>query len=57
MIGKAYKRFYFVSLSVLLLLSVYPLVNGVRIAWLSIVNGAVKPEQYAKYVVPYTAIC
>lgn len=57
MTDKTYKRFYLISLSVLLLLSVYPLVNGVRIAWLNIVNGAVKPEQYAKYIVPYTAIC
>ncbi len=57
MLNKAYRRFYIVSLAVLILLSAYPVVNGLRIAYLSIVNGAVKPEQYAKYVVPYTAIC
>lgn len=57
MFDRAYKRFYIISLSVLLALSAYPVINGVRIACLSIANGAVKPEQYARYVVPYTAIC
>ena len=51
------KRFYIISLAVLAVLSVYPLINGARMAYFSIVNGAIEPEQYAKYVVPYTAIC
>lgn len=57
MISKEYKRSYLISMAVLLALSVYPIVNGSRIAYLSMVNGAIEPEQYAKYVVPYTAIC
>lgn len=57
MINKEYKRFYLISMAVLLALSVYPIVNGSRIAYLSMVNGAIEPQQYAKYIVPYTAIC
>ena len=57
MSDKGYKRFYLVSLAVLLVLSAYPLVNGVYMAFLSIANGAIEPEQYAKYVVPYAAMC
>jgi len=51
------KRFYITSLAVLAVLSAYPLINGARMAYLSAVNGAIEPEQYAKYVVPYAAIC
>lgn len=54
---KQYKRFYVISIAVLLALSAYPLINGARMAVLSIRNGLLEPEQYAKYVVPYTAIC
>lgn len=54
---KQYKRFYFISLAVLLLLSAYPLINGTRMAWLSIQNGGIEPAQYAKYVIPYAAMC
>ena len=57
MMNTQYKRFYFLSLAVLFLLSAYPLINGVKMAILSIQNGAVEPEQYAKYVVPYAAMC
>gem|GEM_PF-453626 len=51
------KRFYIISLVVLVVLSAYPLINGVRMLFFSVRNGAITPEQYAKYVVPYTAIC
>lgn len=57
MFKEAYRRFCIFSLLILLVISAYPVVNGLRIAYISIVNGALKPEQYAKYVVPYTAIC
>lgn len=50
-------KFYWLTLAVLLILSAYPLINGVRMAFLSIANGAIEPEQYAKYVVPYAAMC
>ena len=51
-----YRRFYLLSLAVLTLLCLYPLVNGGRMAALSIAQGAIQPEQYAKYVVPYAAM-
>ena len=51
------KRFYIISIATLAVLSGYPLVNGIRMAVLNAVNGALEPEQYAKYVVPYAAIC
>lgn len=57
MIKKEYQRFYWLSLIILSVLSAYPLVNGVRMAYLSMANGAIEPQQYAKYVVPYGAIC
>lgn len=54
---RRYWRSYFMSLAVLLVLSAYPLINGVRIAYISITRGSLEPEQYAQYVVPYAAIC
>ncbi len=54
---KRHKRFYWLTLAVLLALSAYPLINGVRMVYLSIMNGAIGPEQYAKYVIPYSAMC
>ncbi len=55
--SKEYRRFYLLSLAVLLALSAYPLINGVRMAYWSVTNGSIAPEQYAKYVVPYAAMC
>jgi hypothetical protein len=54
---RSYRRFYVFSLAVLLALSAYPVFNGARMAFLGITDGAVSPEAYAKYVVPYAAIC
>lgn len=54
---KINKRFYLLTLGVLAVLSAYPLINGVRMAIISVTSGALEPEQYAKYVVPYAAIC
>ncbi|MCL1809665.1 MAG: hypothetical protein FWG42_07885 [Clostridiales bacterium] len=51
------KRYYIISLATLAVLSAYPVANGIRIAFLNLANGAIEPEQYAKYVVPYAAIC
>ena len=51
------KRFYVLSLLILAMLSAYPLLNGVRMAYISASSGALEPQQYAKYVVPYAAIC
>ncbi|MCL1847557.1 MAG: hypothetical protein FWF91_06275 [Coriobacteriia bacterium] len=55
--AKVDRRFYFLSLAVLAVLSAYPLINGIQMAWISITNGALEPEQYVRYVVPYAAIC
>lgn len=52
-----YRKFYWLSLAFLIALSAYPLVNGVRIAYISISDGAVEPDQYARYVIPYAAMC
>lgn len=52
-----YRKFYWLTLAVLLALSSYPLINGVRIAYISLADGAVEPGQYARYVIPYTAMC
>lgn len=51
------KKFYWLTLAVLLILSAYPIINGARMAYLGFVNGAIEPWQYAKYVIPYTAMC
>ena len=51
------RRFYFLSLATLFVLSAYPLINGARMMYISMTNGALEPEQYAKYVIPYAAIC
>ncbi len=55
--NKAIKRFYWLTLLILLVLSAYPLINGVRMIYLSITNGSIEPEQYSKYVIPYAALC
>ena len=55
--NKSYRRFYIGTLVVLLSLSAYPLVNGIRMIGLAVQNGAVEAEQYAKYVIPYFALC
>lgn len=57
MINKEYRRFYIIALTVLLVLSAYPIINGARMAYISIVSGAIEPAQYAKYVIPYAAMC
>jgi len=54
---KSNKRFYFTAIGVLLALSAYPLVMGIKIVILQLLNGSIRPEDYARYVIPYTAIC
>jgi hypothetical protein len=51
------RRYYLFFLAALALLSAYPLINGARMAYLSLTQGAIEQEQYAKYVAPYAAIC
>ena len=57
MINRNDRRFYFVSLAVLLALSAYPIISGTRMVFLSALNGAIEPQDYAKYVVPYGPMC
>ncbi|MBE3101064.1 MAG: hypothetical protein IMZ47_02195 [Firmicutes bacterium] len=54
---KSNQKFYLTSLGVLLVLSAYPLVMGMKIVILQLLNGSIRPEDYARYVIPYTAIC
>ena len=53
----AARKFYLLNILILLILAAYPLIGGVRMAAFHIANGILEPEQYVKYVVPYTAIC
>ncbi len=50
------KRTYAWCLAAVAALSAYPLFFGVRIAVLALVNGGIEPWQYARYVIPYTAV-
>lgn len=54
---RSYKHFYWGALAILLFISAYPLINGVRMICLFLANGAIEPDQYARYVIPYAAIC
>lgn len=54
---KSVRKYYLISLAVLLALSAYPLVMGLKIVFLQLQNGGVRPEDYARYVIPYTAVC
>lgn len=55
--GKSYHKFYFTVLGVLIALSAYPMIMGIKIIILQYQNGSIRPEDYARYVIPYTAIC
>lgn len=57
MMEKSWRKFYFSSLGVLLALSAYPVILGIKIIILQLQNGSIRPEDYARYVIPYTAIC
>ena len=54
---KPLRRFYVVSLGILAALSIYPVVMGLKIIVIQLLNGSIRPEDYARYVIPYTAIC
>lgn len=54
---KSYCKFYFFTLGVLLALSAYPIIMGIKIIILQLQNGSIRPADYARYVIPYTAIC
>ena len=54
---KTSRKYYFLMLGVLAALSAYPVVMGAKIIILQWQNGGIRPEDYARYVIPYTAIC
>lgn len=54
---KRVKRFYWSALLVLIVLSSYPIVMGARVFVIHMMNGSIQPEDYANYVIPYTAVC
>jgi hypothetical protein len=55
--SKSVRKYYLISLGILLALSAYPLVMGVKIIVLQIMQGGIRPTDYARYVIPYTAVC
>lgn len=48
---------YLLTLAILLALSAYPIIMGFKIIFLQFRDGSVGPGDYARYVIPYTAIC
>jgi hypothetical protein len=57
MMTKASRRFYLISLGVLLAMSAYPVAMGLKIIVLQLLHGSIRPQDYTRYVIPYTAIC
>ncbi len=55
--AKSALKFYLLTMGILLGLSAYPLVMGLKIVFLFWKEGGIAPEEYARYVIPYTAIC
>ena len=51
-----YRKYYLLSLAVIVAVSVYPLYMGVRVLAKMAQNGAVPIEEYPKYIIPYTPI-
>lgn len=52
-----YKKFYLLSLTALVLASVYPIIVGAQAIISYISNGFVAAQDYGKYVIPYAPIC
>lgn len=52
-----YKSFYISSLVIIILLSVYPIYMGTKVLLQHYQNGFVSPDEYPKYIIPYTPIC
>ena len=52
-----YKRFYLLSLAILLLASVYPIYMGITTLFHYAQNGYIDVANYQKYIIPYTPIC
>ncbi|HHY81222.1 MAG TPA: hypothetical protein GX505_00890, partial [Clostridiales bacterium] len=54
---KPVKKFYWAVFFIILLLSAYPIVMGAKIVILYIRHGVIRPDDYANYVIPYSALC
>ena len=52
-----YKKFYLLSLSIIVLASIYPIYMGVATLGSYLQNGFVSSTDYHKYIIPYTPIC
>lgn len=52
-----YKSFYFLSLLVIVLASVYPIYMGIVTLGSYLYNGSINVANYKKYIIPYTPIC
>ena len=50
------KKVYLISLSIVLLASVYPLYMGATVLWAYVQNGGIDAANYPTYVIPYAPI-
>lgn len=55
--NKEYKRCYWISVGLVVVLSVYPIYMGVVTLVQFLQNGWVDAQHYPKYVIPYTPLC
>lgn len=54
---KQYGMFYMVSLSILVIMSLYPIYMGITAFIAYSQNGFISSEEYPKYIIPYTPMC
>ncbi len=54
--NKKYICYYTLSLAVIVLLSIYPLMMGIRVLQDMLSDGTVLAENYPKYLIPYTPV-
>ena len=51
------KKFYFLSLGIILAASIYPIIMGAELLAAYFQNGGINVNAYPKYIIPYTPIC
>jgi hypothetical protein len=54
---QAHRKLYTSVLGIIIALSAYPLIMGMRIVFIQLLQGNIRAEEYARYVIPYTAVC
>lgn len=52
-----YKKFYLLSVSVVLAVSIYPIMMGITTLSAYLASGFVDAASYPKYIIPYTPLC